>query len=93
MTATWKMVVRNNREGNSRIYAICLCESRGTGVLGYDTGEIELRNERDGTLIGDALRGHKDAVYRVDISGDGRTVVSRSDDGMGFFVESKRLRK
>ena len=76
MTAKREMGIGSD----SRISAFCWCESQRIVVLGFSSGEIELRNEQSGERIGDPLRGHEKGVTSVGISRDGRTVVSGSWD-------------
>ena len=80
MTATREMVIRNDEESCSRICAMCLCELEGILVLGFSSGELELRNERNGNMLREIPAAHEGRVTSVAISADGRTLVSGSWD-------------
>ena len=81
MNATREMVVRNEEDSSSEISAFTLCERTGMAVLGFNTGELQLRNGENGEIIRTCLGGHEGEVTSVSISGDGRTMVSGSWDG------------
>ena len=80
MRATREMVIGNKNECHSQITAICLCESQGILVLAFSSGELELRNKRDGNILRAIPEAHEDRVTGVAISSDGRTLVSGSLD-------------
>ena len=82
MTATKEMVIRkvNGAKYKSEISAICLCDAKGIIVVGFNTGELELRNERDGNVLRKMSEAHENLVTSLAISADGLTVVSGSRD-------------
>ena len=80
MTATRERVIRGEKTSQSRIMALCVCERQGIVVLGFSTGELELRDERRGNLLLAISNAHEDQVRSVAISNDGRRVVSGSRD-------------
>ena len=48
-------------------------------IASYNT--VRVRDEEGGNAGGEALPEHEDVVTQVAVSADGRTLVSRSDDG------------
>ena len=80
LNATREMVVRNEEYSLSEISAFSLCERTGMAVLGFDTGELQLRNGENGEIIRTCLGRHEDGVRSVSMSGDGRIMVSGSVD-------------
>ena len=80
MNAAREMVVRNEEYSSSEITAFTLCERTGMAVLGFDTGEVQLRNGENGEIMRTFHGGHEGGVTSVSISGDGRIMVSGSWD-------------
>ena len=76
MTATREMVIRKEAE----ITAISLCEPRNILVLGFHTGELELRNLQNGSTLREIPGAHERPVTNVALSANGRTMVSGSKD-------------
>ena len=81
MNATREKVIRNDEAGESLITEIFVSESKGIVVLGFNTGEVELRNERNGNILRVISNAHEDIVLSVALSEDGRLLVSGSGDG------------
>ena len=80
MTATREVVIRNERGNDSEISAICVCEALDVFVLGFSTGELELRNLSNGNTLQEMQGGHEAEVTSVSLSVEGRRVVSGSLD-------------
>ena len=80
MTATREVVIRNERGNDSEISAICVCEPLDVFVLGFSTGELELRNLSNGNTLQEMQGGHEAEVTSVSLSVEGRRVVSGSRD-------------
>ena len=80
MLTTQERVIRDEEGSQSRIRAFCVSERKGILVLGFSTGEVELRNERNGNLLQVICNAHEGWVHSVAISKDGRTVVSGGYD-------------
>ena len=80
MNTTRELVVRSEEKSVLEISAFTLCEKTGMVVLGFDTGQLQLRNGKNGEIIRTFLGGHGDRVTSVSMSGDGRIVVSGSFD-------------
>ena len=80
MNATREVAVMNEDDSSSGISAFSLCERTGMAVLGFNFGELQLRNGENGEIIRTCLGKHEGGVTSVSISGDGRTMVSGSSD-------------
>ena len=80
MTATREALVRNGEGNQSEISAFCLREEGSLVVLGFNTGELELWNEGNGSLVQVIPNAHGDLITSVAISWDGRRVLSASLD-------------
>ena len=80
MNAAREKVIRDERVSQSEIRSFCICERQGLVVLGFTTGELELRDDKRGQLLRALPNAHEDEVRSVDISEDGRRVVSGSTD-------------
>ena len=78
MTTTGEMLI--SKEGHSNISTFTLCEEKGFIVIGYNTGELELRNEKNGNIIWKETNAHEDTVARVKVSAEEKTLVSGSHD-------------
>ena len=80
MTAVRERVIRDEEVSHSQIRSFGICERLGIIVLGFNTGELELREEKSGKRLRVMPSAHDDIVYSVDISEDGRAIVSGSMD-------------
>ena len=80
MIATREMVIRNESQTQSYISAFTFCEGKGVLVIGYSTGELELRNARNGNILRAIPNAHEQSVGSVAICAEGRTIVSCSLD-------------
>ena len=80
MNATRERVIRNEKETQSEIRSLSICERQGVIVLGFTTGELELWDVKSGKLLRAIPNAHEDVVWSVDISEDGERVVSGSRD-------------
>ena len=80
MTATRELVIRNEKGKDSEVTVVRVCEPLDVFVLGFSTGELELRNLRNGNKLREMQGGHEAEVTSVSLSVDGRRVVSGSQD-------------
>ena len=80
MIVTREMVIRNESQTQSYISAFTFCEGKGVLVIGYSTGELELRNARNGNILRAIPNAHEKSVDSVAICAEGRRMVSGSVD-------------
>ena len=80
MSAIRERVIRDENVSPSEICSFCVCEQRDILVIGFSTGELEVRNSRSGKLLKVISNAHKGRVCGVALTKDGRTIVSGSGD-------------
>ena len=80
MTATREKLIRSKGGNSSYISAFAVCEAKGILVLGFNNGDLQLRNDRNGNMLRGVLGKHEARVTSVAIDTDGRKVVSASYD-------------
>ena len=80
MAATQEKLIRNIEKDESQISALTLCEREGILLIGFSTGELEVRNARNGSILRTILSEHDGAVTSLSVSTDGRIAVSKFFD-------------
>ena len=81
MIAARERVIRNKEGSLSEISAFYLCKPQGTLLLGFSTGELELRSQQNGDVLLQIPNAHEEWVWSVSMNADGHKVVSGSNDG------------
>ena len=79
MTAAKEKVIRSEND-NTNICTVALCEAKEILVFGFNSGDLELRNLRNGEILRVISGGHEGCVRSAALSRDGRMVVSGSND-------------
>ena len=59
MTVTREKVITEGRRSHKRTFALCLREKKEILVLGFNTGEFQFRNERNGSILRAIPNAHK----------------------------------
>ena len=82
VTATKELVIRKVEDAKyeSNISSICVCDAKGIHAIGFEIGELELRNEQNGNILREIPEAHEGTVASVALNANIQTLVSGSWD-------------